>query len=400
MKLRWVCLLALLGGLSPTLPAMASDGNELYAVGAIQKSIGGAGVASAQDATWALLNPAAITQLEARADLSMEMFFLHVESEPKGFPLVSNPFAGQMEIDAALPIPSGGVIVPLKVGTLGFGMFGMQGNAADFPHPRTTLSLLGNQDRRSSYQVARIPLSYGYSFENGWSVGASVVPVATRFNTDSITLKLRPTEGDAMWRYAFGIGFQLGVVKEWEKWSLGACYSSRIWVQDYATYEQDLVTTNLDLPQKFQVGLAWRPAKRWEIVADWKWTEWSATPLFGSRTIDGGLGWRDQHSYKLGVIWDINERWTLRAGAAYGRSPIRDQYVFANAISPALADSHVAAGVSHRFGKKHELHLSVDHVLPESAVENGKGDIFSNLTRGTRTAYGEDSVTLQYTYRF
>lgn len=393
---RWGCgAIVLLAGV-----ARASDGNELNAVGAVQQGTAGAGLASPQDATWTLLNPASITKLDARIDASMQLFFLHLESHPAGSVLASNPFAGQMEVDSALPIPSAGVVLPLKVGTLGFGAFGMQGNAADFPHPRTTLALLKNNDRRSSYQVARLPIAYAYEFDNGWSIGGAIVPVATRFNTDSITLTLQPTVGDAMWRYGFGIGFQVGVHKDWEKFSLGGSYSSRIWMQDYATYESDLVTWNLDLPQKLQVGLAWRPAKRWEVVADYKWTEWSATRLFGNNTIHGGLGWRNQSSFKLGVIWDVNDKWTLRAGAAYGRSPIRDQYIFANAISPALADTHLAAGATYRIGAHHEVHAAFTHVFPESATENGQGDVFSLLGKGTRTAYGEDSLTVQYTYKF
>lgn len=390
-------VLAMIGRFAPC--AYASDGNELFAIGAIHKSIGGAGVASPQDATWTLLNPAGITQLDARIDSSFELFFLDASSHPRGNPLVANPFAGEMEIDFTMPIPAAGIIVPLRTGTLGLGAYGMQGNSADFPRPRTTVSLLQNEDRRSSYQVVRVPFAYGYAFESGWSVGAAVVPVVSRFLTDSITLRLQPTEGDAKWRYAFGGGFQLGVLKKWERFSIGASYSSRVWMQDYSDYSSDLVTYNLDLPQKIQAGIAWRPAKRWEIMADYKWTEWSSTNLFGERTIHGGLGWRDQHSYKLGVIFDASERWTLRAGVAYGRTPIREQYVFANAISPALAQWHLAAGATWRLAKRHEIHAALSHVLPESMTESGDGDLFSRLARGTRTSYGEDSITVQYTFK-
>lgn len=386
--------------LGAALRAGASDGNELNAIGAIQQSMGGAGAASPQDATWSLLNPAGLTQLDRRLDASFEMIFIHIESHPRGNPLASNPFAGNMEMDAEIPVPSMGVVLPLKTGVLGIGAFGMQGNAADFSQPRTTLSLLKHGDRRSSYQVARIPIAYAYEFDNGWSLGAAVVPVTTRFNTDSITLKLRPTIGDAMWRYGQGIGFEAGVLKKWDKFSLGASYSSRVWMQDYADYETDLVKNNLDLPQKLQVGLSWRPVKRFELVADYKWTAWSETKLFGERTIDGGLGWRNQHVYKLGGIVNINEQWTARAGISYGRSPIREQYVFANAISPALANWHFAAGVSYRMNERHEFHLAATHVPSESMTESGTGDIFSRLARGTRTSYAENSVTLQYTFRF
>ena len=391
-------LLALAACLCTT--SHASDGNEIFAIGAVHKSMGGAGVASPQDATWALINPASITQLDSRLDSSFELFFLKASSHPRGNPLAANPFAGEMEIEFTMPIPAAGAIFKLKTGTLGIGAYGIQGNSADFPHPRTTVSLFQNEDRRSSYHVVRMPIAYAYEFENGWSLGAAVVPVATRFLTDSITLRLRPTEGDAKWRYAFGAGFQLGVYKRWDKVSIGANYSSRVWMEDYSDYSSDLVTHNLDLPQKVQLGIAWRPAKKWELVADYKWTEWSDTNLFGEPTIRGGLGWRNQHVYKLGAIYDVAKDWTLRAGVTYGRTPIREEFVFANAISPALANWHLATGLTRRIGKHHELHASYSYVIPESMTESGNGDIFSRLAKGTKTSYGESSITVQYSYKF
>lgn len=399
MRLSIACALCVLCALAAR-QARASDGNELFAIGAIQTSIGGAGVASPQDATWALLNPASITQLSSRMDTSFELIHLEAESHPRGNPLVSNPFAGNMEKDAWLPIPASGAIFKLKTGTLGFGAYGMQGNAMDFPHPRTTISLFKNGDRRSSYQVVRMPVAYAYEFENGWSLGGAVVPVGTRFNTDSVTLRLQPTVGDAGWRYAFGIGFQAGVYKRWDKVSIGANYSTRVWMQEYSDYERDLVQHNLDLPQKLQLGIAWRPARKWELLADYKWTEWSYVKLFGDRTVNGGLGWRNQHVYKLGVIYDVSPKWTLRAGVTYGRTPIREQYVFANAISPALSNWHLATGATWRINDRHELHASLACALPESMTESGTGDIFSRLAKGTRTAYMESSFTAQYTLKF
>ncbi|MBI3118344.1 MAG: hypothetical protein HYZ00_06645, partial [Candidatus Hydrogenedentes bacterium] len=131
----------------------AADANELYAIGAVQKGMGGAGVASPQDATWVLLNPAAIVDLEPRIDVIQEFLRVELESRPRG--IARNPFAGELHDSSIVPITSLGVVWEGKHGTFGFGGFGMEGNKADFPSPRTIPGLLGNGDRRSGYEVGR-----------------------------------------------------------------------------------------------------------------------------------------------------------------------------------------------------------------------------------------------------
>jgi len=314
--------------------------------------------------------------------------------------LASNPFAGEMEDSVFIPIGSFGAIWPLKHGTLGVGVFGMQGNKADFRAPRTPLAFLGNGDRRSEYQVARMPISYGYQFDNGWAFGGSLVPVFTRFRTDSITLQLTEAEGNHDWDKAFGLGFEVAFYKRWEQWSIGATYFSRGWVEDYELYDDDLITWNLDLPQKVQAGIAYRPIPAVELVLDYKWIEWTGTKVFGRKTINGGLAWQDQHIVKAGINWDINEQFSVRAGVAYGEAAVQPEAAYANALTPALSEFHLAGGFSWRINPRHEFHAAFTHVMAEEVTENGEGDIFSVLGRGTEIGYREDDLTLQYTYRF
>ena len=114
------------------------------------------------------------------------------------------------------------MIIPLETGTLGFGMFGVQGNNAEYDRSRTTLPFSRGNDRRAELQVAKFPISYAYQFDNGWTVGAALLPVATVFRTDSLTLRLRPTEGNDKLDLGLGIGVELGVYKEWDRFSFGA----------------------------------------------------------------------------------------------------------------------------------------------------------------------------------
>lgn len=394
------CLGAVFTALLFSSSGWAADASELNGIGALQKARGGAGVASPQDASWSLLNPASIVDLDRRIDSYIDFIVFTSEAEPRGFPLVTNPFAGELSDTNFIQAPAIGIIWPLKHGTLGLGVYGTQGTAGDYARPRTTVAILGNGDRRSEQQIVRIPLSYGYKFDNGWAVGASVVPIVTRLRTDSLTLRLREAKGNNDWDLALGIGFQLGLYRRWDKWSVGGTYSTRGWMQDYDKYKDDIITQNLDMPQKVQIGLAWRPVPKIEFVADYKWIGWNGTNLFEHKSVQGGLGWKNQHIVKVGAQWDINTRFSLMAGGSYGKSPIEGEDVFINALTPALSEWHATAGFTWNVNDEHALTLALVHVLPESKTENGRGDIFSFLAKGTKARYREDSVTIQYAWKF
>ncbi len=393
------CSLFLLS-IGVALHAHGADGNELQAVGAVQKGLVGAGVASPKDATWSLLNPAALVDLRRRVDVSLELLYNDFSAVPRGAPFVVNPFARKLRDHNIFVIPSIGIVWPLKKGTLGIGVYGLQGERVDYDRPRSAFGLLSNGDRRMQLEVVKIPISYGYRFDNGWALGASVVPVVTRLRSDVLTPFLRPARGDYHWDTALGIGLQLGVYKHWEYWAFGANYTSRTWMDDYDRYETDLARRNLDLPQKLQLGLAYRPSPNWEFLLDYKWINWSHVHGFGAISTRGGLAWNDQHIVKTGVSWDVSRKWTLRAGLSWGKPPIGDDAVIPNALAPPLTEWHVAAGFSYKLDERSSVHAALSHVFPEERTDNGRGDLFSVFSRGTKVDYAEDAVIAQYSLRF
>ena len=393
--LIWICLI---GFVSPA--GYAADGNELIGVGAVQQGTVGAGVAYPQDSTWALLNPAGMVELGKQLDLSLEFLDIHRGYRPRGLPLIVNTTAVKLTDGSGVWIPSFGMTWPLsEKSTLGFGVFGVQGNAADFSKPRVTLAIPTNGDRRSQLEIVRMPLSYAYQFDNGWAVGGSIIAVASRFRTDNLTLQLRPTLGDNEWDYAFGVGVQLSVYKRWERFAIGGTWRSRQAMEQHKRYE-DLFKWNLDLPQSVQAGVAFHVTDKLHLLMDYKWQDWSAIKQMSEPTIKGGLNWNDQHIYKFGVVYDLTPKWTLRAGYSHGNAPIQDDSIFSNATTPALAEDHVAIGFTHRLTERSEVHFSWEHSFTEERTENGLGDLFSILGKGTRASFQEDGVTIQYTFKF
>jgi long-chain fatty acid transport protein len=409
----WVCL----AGLAMTLcglPASATDGNELVGIGAIQRGTAGAGVASPKDATWAWLNPASIVDLERRVDLGLDVLLPQRTTDINGpswllnlsdadgdlFLSLANNNANDMADSTAVFSPSLGVILPFKRLTFGWGFYGVQGNNVVYPRARTIpAQRAGGGDRRAELQVFKSPFTFAHRFDNGWSAGIALVGVYSRLRTDSLTLQIQPTEGDFSWDTAYGFGVKVGVYKQWEKWGFGATYLSRQWVEAFDKYE-DLMVYNLDQPQQFQIGLAYRPVQRLEFVLDYKFIDWSGIQTYGEDTIKGGLGWNDQHILKAGVTWDATDWLTLRAGISYAESPIPRDAVFSNVLFPAIAKEHYALGFTVKPHPRFHVHAAYVHAPRHTQTESGTGDLFSQGGKGTSTTYEMHSVGMQFSWLF
>lgn len=394
--------------------AHASDGNEMIGIGAIQQGAAGAGIASPQDATWALLNPAAMVDLERRVDVGVDIILMRRTVKPDG-PIyllnlqlpqedliisLANPDAGHMADSSPFHSGSFGLVWPLKRLTLGFGVFGVQGNKVSYPRPRSLPGLEGDgKDRRAQLEVVKIPFSVAHRLENGWAVGGAVVGLFSRLRTDSLTLELVPTRGDYEWDESYGFGFKLALYKRWDKWSFGAAYTTRQWTTEFDKYD-DLLKFHLDQPQQFQIGLAYRPIPKLELLLDYKFIDWSGISQISKDTIRGGLSWDDQHIIKAGVSYELTKRFTIRGGVSYGEAPVPGDSVFSNSLFPAISEAHVALGLSYAFKRRHEVHFAYVHALKNEMTETGTGDLFSVGGRGSKFTLEQDVFSLQYSLKF
>ncbi len=384
-------------------PVWATDGHQLVGLGALQIGTGGAGVASAKDSTWVLLNPASIVDLERRFDFSYEVFAPYRYLEPEGPLLVpmANRGAGKMSDDSMFFIPAMGAIFPWGDDAVGVGLIAVNGMGVDYRHSRTLIPRIfgENFDRRTKYGVVKLGLAYAHDFGDGWSAGATFTLDYERFKTDMLTLKFWETSGDDEVSDGFGAGLTLGIQKKWDKLSLAAAYTTPQWMEKFEKYP-DLLPLPMNLPQMFQAGLAYKFTPALEWVLDYKFIDWNGVKQIGKAPITGGFGWHDQHVLKTGLTWQVSPKWTLRGGTSLAKSPIREDSVFANALFPAIIESHATFGVSYAISKNTDVHFTYEHAFGKTMTDNGKGDIFSVVGKGTKIHLEEDTFTAQYSYKF
>ncbi len=399
-KGKLVCVLVALAVFGTA--AWATDGTQLTGIGALQEGTAGAGVASPKDMTWVLLNPASIIDLGCRLDVNLGLFGPVRHNDPAG--LFGNASGGDMMDNKMFPIPSVGYSRSCGAGDYawGIGLYGVSGMGVDYDSSRSWWPKLSrlNYDRRTEYSVAQIAFAYAHTIGNtDWSVGIAPTLNYARFRSDMLTLHFSESEAKYHWDDAYGVGFSVGVYRHWKRFGVGASYHSPQWMTEFKDYD-DLFFDSMDQPQMLQVGVAFDILPTLEVAADYKWINWSGVKQIGTQPLQGGFGWDDQHVLKLGVTWYATSKFAFQAGFSHANSPIDESHVFANALFPAVTEDHMALGISYKLSEKSDIHLAYTHAFENTLKENGEGDLFSLMGKGTKISLREDELTLEYSYKF
>ena len=352
--------------------------------------------------TWVLLNPAGIIDLGCRLDLNLEWFAPDRSLDPGG--IFGNSGAGDMSDDSFFLIPSMGYSKACGCGdhAWGIGLYGTSGMGVEYKGSRAIWPRIfgKNYDRRTEYSVAKFAWAYAHTIgDSEWTVAVAPHLNYARFQTDMLTLRFKEAEAHNDWDDAYGVGFSLGLYRRWKRFGVGATYTSRQWMTEFKDYD-DLFFESMDLPQTLQAGIAFDLSPSLEVVADYKWINWSGVDQYAASPIKGGFGWKDQHVAKLGMTWYATPKWTFRTGVSHAQAPIDEEHVFANALFPALTEDHVSVGVSYSINDKSDVHLTYMHAFDNHLTDSGKGDLFSVLGKGTDISLRENTVTFEYSYKF
>jgi long-chain fatty acid transport protein len=78
-----------------------------------------------------------------------------------------------------------------------------------------------------------------------------------------------------------------------------------------------------------------------------------STCLGGSN--GAGFGWQDVDVWKLGVQYQINPQWTVRAGYNHSDNPIEPRDVTFNILAPGVIKDHVTLGTTWSYDPTNEV---------------------------------------------
>lgn len=190
----------------------ATEGINLIGIGPVQQGTAGAGVASAKDSTWLILNPAGLTDIQPGVDASLQIFapVRTVDSTLSGG-------AGEQEDDSMFVIPSISTSFGCchgENGFVGLGLYGTSGMGVDYDYgrfgagfPPAAPQSMG--DKMTELSIAKMTATYAYKMDDsGLSIGAGPVFVLSRFKTDMFN-GAGFESGD--WDTAYGVGAIIGI---------------------------------------------------------------------------------------------------------------------------------------------------------------------------------------------
>jgi long-chain fatty acid transport protein len=393
--------LAIVLALTPA--ALATNGDNLIAIGPIARAMGGVGIAAPQDSISAVFaNPASMCFAPfcnaSTFDFTGTLFMPNVDAKH----ITASGGTVQADSDDKVyAIPAIGLSVPInrsfpswRFGIAAYGVsgLGVDYRGTDLDNPT---AFMGNPLIAGEYtqlQIMKFAPAVAVQTMEKLSLGLAL-------HIDYATLDLRDGSSPN-----YGYGLQAGLIYTFtDKITLGTSYITAQPVKHKNITDFDwngeLDDLELEAPQQIGFGIAYTildPANL-VIEADAKWLNWSDAK--GYEDFD----WDDQWVYAFGVQFKPTDKLTFRAGYNYGKNPVKEhngfdgtfqtvgEQVFPNSVRnvqgatlptyyyetfrilgfPAIVEQHLTFGVGIQVTDDFSINFGYMHAFEETISQTG-----------------------------
>ena len=423
-RVKLACL-ALVAGVVAATPGLAAEGYMQDGIGARNKALAGAGVASSTDATAASLNPAGLTGVETQVDTATSFFNMR-----GGFSSVGS---GGLTADGSHTSQKDWLVIPNFAATwrvnwgfadaiaiTAYGNGGVMTRYSDMPNTSTLCGggsgayCAGPMGMVAQQQFFSIALAK--QLTPGVSIG--VAPILARqtmevqglgafangtFSSSPGNVTDRGT--DESW----GGGVRAGI--EWKMVpgvKFGIAGTSRVYMGKLNRYAGLFADGGrIDAPPTLQAGFAFGLRPDLTMMLDYKRIWYSSvrslsnpstnTGVFLFGTADGpGFGLQDLDIYKIGFEWKANPNLTLRGGYSYNTTPFSSRDADLSSMTLGLAQHHITAGLKVGVTERMDIELSGMYA-PRMTLS---GEELLNPARIMTTESSQFEITLGAVYRF
>lgn len=365
-------LMVAAAGLSSS-SAFATDGMLPHGVGARNSALAGAGVADQNDATATAVNPAGLVNSDTQLNISASLFSPHRAAN------IIATGAGEVESDSNyFVIPSAFYSYRLDANrAIGVGMYAAGGMNTDYPavFPGNTNMFGGTGRLGIDLQQIIMSVAYAQRFGN-ISIGIAPTFGIQFFDADGL-----PGGYSSQDNSAAGIALRGGV--EWDVrpgFRLGLAGSTPGYVQAFSSYRNAFIEGDgaIQQPAYLQAGAAVDLMPNLTLMADYKRIFYAGSPAIGD-----DFGWSDINVYKVGMEWDLNPGFTLRAGYSYNDNPLPSMDstgvatfpgYFANTLAPATVQHHITGGARMNVRKDWDLEVAGMYA-PEQEISGAAGSV-------------------------
>ncbi|MDR1818070.1 MAG: outer membrane protein transport protein, partial [Puniceicoccales bacterium] len=367
---------AIAGGAFLGVADARAQGVIFRGMGAVNESMGGAGIATSLDSAGAIYtNPAALSGLpqnEVSFGLSALMPESSVESYATAAPALTR---ARSESKQTYYAPSFSVARHVDNWTFGCAVGAIGGASANYapngasPIPGVAKNpILGDYGKTSKVKIIELMPTASYKFRDWLYVGVTGVVGCFSLQVDPMPFGL--STAAPLYRsrtdYTFGGGFNVGVLvsldrflrKSLHGFKTGLTFKSPVWAEPFrfsggsgsptGAYEE--TKFKFTLPLVVGWGLSYTPpVLKGDLIfaLDVRYIDYANTDGFKpSAVIENGrvagLGWDSILSVAVGVQYRLAEDVTFRAGYCWSENPIPGDVQFANVSAPLFVQ-HVAS---------------------------------------------------------
>ncbi|HEY9202585.1 MAG TPA: outer membrane protein transport protein [Gammaproteobacteria bacterium] len=405
-KLKLATALGCILGVAMPASVFATNGMFLIGTGTKSRAMGGVGITTSHDVFSTAANPATMTEIEGnRFDIGGDIFTATTYAT-----MGEGVYSRREEsVPDHMTIADGIYIMPAlgatwNKGDLSYGFtmvpVGGGGSRYDFnlfncANDSDPLLAKCNKKMGVSLMVMNINPTIAMKLDEHHSVGATLIIGLQAFKayglgeftqftvTQNDTAKLTDNGTDI----AYGAGIRLGWLGQYMegKLRLGAEYTSDTYMSKFEEYsdlfaEQGLMNT----PGNIGLGISYQFTDEFTAALDINYIMYENVnavsnigpdprgdvfPIDRETNALGadeglGFGWDNQTVYKLGLSYQYNQKWTLRGGWNYAKSPVDEEYdILFSTVAPAITQNHITMGATMQYNTNTELSFSYVHAF-------------------------------------
>ncbi len=426
--IRPVVLAGLLA--TTTLSAWATDGYFAHGYGIKAKGMGGAAVASTDNAFAGANNPATAAWAGSRMEAGVDLFMpdrgmsrtggmdANVTSDSKSFlvPEFGYNKVHNAQISYGVTVyGNGGMNTDYAGGQTDCGNFGGPGKNALCGSDRLGVNLM---------QLIIAP-TLGYKLDDKHAVGISPLIIVQQFSAEGLQLFTQGLPGQPPFssqgtkvtnngnEKSTGIGVRLGYLgKLNDKLNVGVSYSPKISMSKLGSYAGLFAEGGgFDIPENYSVGFTYQLTSQTQIAMDYQRIGYSGVRSIGNPQANifssqmglaagPGFGWSDVDVFKLGVQWQQTPKLQLRAGYNKSTNPIKSADVTFNILAPGVITDHYTLGGTYALEGNKEVSFYYMYA-PEQKVTGDS--LFRNFGVATATEtirMSQQSLGVQFGWKY
>lgn len=215
--------------------------------------------------------------------------------------------------------------------------------------------------------------------------------------------------------WSFGLGGRVGWIGQLtERVTVAAAAASKIYMTEFDDYSELFAEQgDFDIPANITLGISLQATDNLLLAFDYQRIFYgdvasvansgpiaSATgPTLGAGSgllgSDNGLGfgWRSINVFKFGTKYQVSNKCTFSGGYNYNESPIPDNQLLFNIISPAVNKHHITLGFTYRGNNGSEWNVAYMHAAHE------KQSAITAFGLSGEIEMSQNSIELSYSWK-